>query len=98
MNDELKTEFRRAMWSLVIAAVIAISGGFLQSYVMQQKMNDQIKIITKEQTLIRTKVDLMQLQLERKVDRNTLDNCLNRIDVKLDNINNNLLKLKFIQP
>jgi hypothetical protein len=65
---------------------------------MQQSMNDQIKIITKEQTLIRTKVDLMQLQIERKVDRNTLDNCLNRIDVKLDNINNNLLKLKFIQP
>lgn len=94
MNDEIKKEWRRAFWSLVITAIIAVSGAFFQSYIMTKTLSDKVDILTKEQSIIRSKVDLIQLQIERKVDRNTLDNCLTNIDHKLDNIQNNIFKIQ----
>jgi len=91
MTEEIRRDWRRAIWSIVVAAVIAIGASYAQTYTIQRSMNEQMHIIAREQQLIRTKVDLMQIQLERKVDRETLDNCLERIDMKLDKISEHLI-------
>jgi CO dehydrogenase/acetyl-CoA synthase delta subunit len=94
MSEEIRREWRRAMWTIVTAAVIALAGSFVQTYVMQQSMSGQLDVMKQEQQVIRSKIDLMQVQLERKVDRGTLDNCLNRIDQKLDKIADNIFDIQ----
>lgn len=92
MSEEIRRDWRRAIWSIVVAAVIAIGASYAQTYTMQRSMNEQMRILVREQQVIRTKVDLMQIKMERKVDRETLDNYLQRIDEKLDRITEKLIK------
>ena len=94
MSEDIRKEWRRAMWTIVTAAVLALGGSFAQSVIMQQSMVEQLKILQKEQEIIRQKLDVIQIQLQNKVDRTTLDNFLNRIDDKLDKISDNIFKIK----
>lgn len=94
MSEEIRQEWRKAIWTIVIAAVMALGGSFVQTYVMQQSMHEQMKIMKEEQKIIRQKLDVIQVQIENKVDRSTLDNCLERIDDKLDRISENLFKIQ----
>ncbi len=94
MSEELRKEWRRAIWTLVTAAVLALVGTFVQSYTMQRSMSEQLNVLKQEQTVIRTKLDLIQIQIERKVDRSTLDNSLVRIDLKLEKIVDNIFKIQ----
>ena len=94
MGEEIKREWRRAIWSIVTVAVIALATSFVQSSMAQRSMGEQLKVLIEEQQVIRAKLDVMQIQLERKVDRNVLDNCLNRIDTKLDKIADNIFKIQ----
>lgn len=56
-------------------------------------MQETVKVIKKEQEIIRTKVDILQITIERKVDRKTLDECLTRIDNKLEKNTELLIKI-----
>ncbi len=94
MSEEIRQEWRKAIWTIVIAAVMALGGSFVQTYVMQQSMHEQMKIMQEEQKIIRQKLDVIQIQLQNKVDRSTLDNCLNRIDEKLERISDNIFKIQ----
>ena len=94
MSEEIRKEWRKAIWSIVIAAVLAIGGGAVQIYVVQRTISDQLQIMRKEQDLIRQKIDLIQIELQRKVNRNTLDDCLNGIDLKLDKISDNIFVIQ----
>jgi len=94
MSEEIRRDFQKAIWSIVVAAVLSIGGLFFQSYVLQRGMTEQIDILKYEQQIIRQKIDLMQIQLERKVDRNTLDNCLQGFNLKLDKIADNIFKIQ----
>lgn len=94
MSEDIRQEWRRAMWTIVTAAVLALGGSFVQTYVMQQSMSEQMKVMQEEQKMIRQKLDVIQIQIESKVDRSTLDHCLNRIDDKLDKISDNIFKIQ----
>lgn len=93
MADELKKELRRAIWTIVVAGVLGISGIFFQTLLAQSKMQQQIDVLSAEQQLIRTKVDLVMLQQQRKVDRETMDNTFKSVNDKLDKIADDILEI-----
>lgn len=94
MVAEFKKDFSKAIWTVVVAAVISLAATAMQGHVLQQSMVDQLSVMKEEQKVIRQKLDVIQVQLENKVDRSTLDNSLNRIDDKLDKIADNIFKLQ----
>jgi hypothetical protein len=91
MVEEIRKEWRKAMWTLVAAAVLAIASSYVQVVVSQNTMQKQIDILQSEQGLLRTKVDLLQVVIERKVDRDKMDDCLSDINHKLDGISVQLI-------
>ncbi len=76
MDNDMKNEWRKAVWTIVAAAVIALATSFAQTWSAQKSMSHQIEVLKEEQDLIRTKVDLLQIEMQHKVNRKTMDDCL----------------------
>lgn len=91
--DDVKKTWRNAFISIVATAVLSIILTAFSSYVALQTMQETMKVIKKEQEIIRSKVDMLQITIERKVDRKTLDECLTRIDNKLEKNTELLIKI-----
>lgn len=79
MTDMQNREWKRALWSVVAAAVIAIGANFWMNVQFQATVKEQNRVMELEINLLRSKIDHLGVQLERKVDRETLDNCLRDI-------------------
>lgn len=91
--DDVKKIWRNAFISIVATAVLSIIFTAFSAYVALETMRTTINIIKQEQQTIRTKVDLLQITLERKVDRKTLDDLLKQFDHKLDKNTELLIKI-----
>lgn len=91
--DDVKKTWRNAFISIVATAVLSIILTAFSSYVALETMRETVNIIKREQQIIRTKVDLLQITLERKVDRKTLDDLLKQVDHKLDKNTELLIKI-----
>lgn len=89
----VKSEVRRGIIILVTAAIIGLTGAFMQNIVFQASMQEQIEILRKEQDLIRTKLDLINIQLQRKVNRETMDNNFGDMTGRLERIEANILEI-----
>jgi len=88
MSEVLKNEWRKALWTLIAAGLLSIAGTIGANIVTTATLKERIKTIETEQGIIRNKVDLIQIQLEKKVPREKLDECLRDMDSKLDDIHN----------
>ena len=91
--DDVKKIWRNAFISIVATAVLSIIFTAFSAYVALETMRTTINVIKQEQQIIRTKVDLLQITLERKVDRKTLDDLLKQVDHKLDKNTELLIKI-----
>lgn len=91
--DDVKKTWRNAFISIVATAILSIVLTAFSAYVALETMRETINIIKQEQQIIRTKVDLLQITLERKVDRKTLDDLLKQFDHKLDKNTELLIKI-----
>ena len=93
MPDDMRTELRKAIWTIVTVGILGVSGVFVQTMVAQSVMQEQIDVIKQEQDVIRQKIDLLYIGLGRKVDRETMDDCLHEVNIKLDRISQNVLEI-----
>lgn len=93
MTDIMKSDWRKALWSVVVAGVIGIVGNFIQNISAQSQMNEQIKVMQNEVTLIRSKIDVIQIQMGNKVDRETLDNNIVIMNGKLDEMGTRIFEI-----
>lgn len=91
--DDVKKTWRNAFISIVATAILSIVLTAFSAYVALETMRETINILKQEQQIIRTKVDLLQITLERKVDRRTLDDLLKQFDHKLDKNTELLIKI-----
>jgi len=91
--DDIKKTWRNAFISIVATAILSIILTAFSAYVSLKTMRVTVNVIEKEQEIIRTKVDILQTTIERKVDRKTLDECLTRIDNKLEKNTELLIKI-----
>lgn len=79
MTEMQNREWKRALWSVVAAALIAIGANFWMNVQFQATVKEQNRVMELEINLLRSKIDHLGVQVERKVDRETLDNCLRDI-------------------
>ncbi len=86
MTDQFNSDWRKAMWTLVAAAILAIRGTISTNFITTLTLKERLKTLETEQRAIRNKVDLIQIQLEKKVPRDKLDMFMKDIDYKLDGI------------
>jgi hypothetical protein len=86
---ELSNEFKKAIWTLVVASFVALGANFWQNVSFQAKHRNQIEILRTETDILRLKVDVLDKQIERKVDRETLDNCLSSINNDINELRKN---------
>lgn len=91
--DDVKKTWLNAFISIVATAILSIVLTAFSAYVALQTMRETVNVMKKEQEIIRTKVDILQITIERKVDRKTLDECLTRIDNKLEKNTELLIKI-----
>ena len=91
--DDIKKTWRNAFISIVATAILSIVLTAFSAYVALETMRETVNVMKKEQEIIRTKVDILQITIERKVDRKTLDECLTRIDNKLEKNMELLIKI-----
>lgn len=91
--DDIKKTWRNAFISIVATAILSIILTAFSAYVTLETMRETVNVMKKEQEIIRTKVDILQVTIERKVDRKTLDECLTRIDNKLEKNTELLIKI-----
>lgn len=92
MTDMQNREWKRALWSVVVAAVLAIGASYFSNLQFQATVREQNRVMENEINLLRGKIDHMGMQLERKVDRETLDNCLRDISNNQENMKISLEK------
>ncbi len=92
MTDMQNREWKRALWSVVAAAVIAIGASFFSNLQFQATVREQNRVMETEINLLRGKIDHMGMQLERKVDRETLDQCLRDISNNQENMKTSMDK------
>jgi len=93
MTDTMKSEWRKALWTVVVAGIIAIVSNFIQNISAQSSMNEQLKVMQSEITLIRSKIDIIQIQMGNKVDRETLDNNIVIMNGKLDEMGTRIFEI-----
>jgi len=79
MSDQQNKEWKRALWSVVVAAILAIGANFWMNVQFQATVKEQNRVMEIEIKILRTKIDNLSIHIERKVDRETLDNCLSDI-------------------
>lgn len=91
--DDVKKTWRNAFISIVATAILSIVLTAFSAYVALQTMQETVNVIKKEQEIIRSKVDILQVTIERKVDRRTLDDLLKQFDHKLDKNTELLIKI-----
>lgn len=91
--DDVKKTWRNAFISIVATAILSIVLTAFSAYVALQTMQETVNVIKKEQEIIRSKVDILQVTIERKVDRKTLDDLLKQFDHKLDKNTELLIKI-----
>lgn len=91
--DDVKKIWRNAFISIVATAILSIVLTAFSAYVALQTMQETVNVIKKEQEIIRSKVDILQVTIERKVDRKTLDDLLKQFDHKLDKNTELLIKI-----
>jgi uncharacterized membrane protein YraQ (UPF0718 family) len=76
MTEIQNREWKRALWTVVAAALIAIGANFWMNVQFQATVKEQIRVMQHEQHITRIKVDQMSIDLQGKVDRTVLDECL----------------------
>lgn len=84
MNEAIKKDLHKAIFTIVVTAVIAITGSFIQVYVTQHSMNQQMQRMEREQEMIKAKIQIIEIEMETKIDAKTLDEKLYRIEDKID--------------
>lgn len=84
MSEDLRIEWRKALWTLVVAAILSIGGTIATNWITTATLKERIKTVETEQKALRDKVDLLQIQIQKMVPREKLDDCLNNMDSKLD--------------
>lgn len=93
MSDDIRKEWRRAIWTVVAACIIALGTNVAQTWAATRTLEVQLKVIEKEQGALRTKVDLLLVQMETKVDRKTLDHYMSEIKNDIREIKNHILEI-----
>lgn len=93
MSDDIRKEWRRAIWTIVAACIIALGTNVAQTWAATRTLEVQLKVLDKEQGALRTKVDLLLAQMEKKVDRETLDYCMSEIKSDIREIKNHILEI-----
>jgi len=93
MTDEIKKEFRGALWKIIGTGVFFLAVNFVQMFVSQKTMGEQLDVLRTEQQLIRAKVDLLQVQMERKVNRDKMDDCFDDVKKNIEIMNETVLSI-----
>lgn len=100
IQKRLWANVNKAIWVIVAAAVIAIATTAFRGYVTQQRMGDYIDVLDRRTTVLEADlkvtnaaIAVIQIQLGSKVDRITLDNCLDKVDKKVTETNRLLVEL-----
>jgi len=84
MTEMQNREWKRALWSVVVAALLAIGANFWMNVQFQATVKEQNRVMELEINLLRSKIDHLGIQVEHKVDRETLDNCLRDISQNVE--------------
>lgn len=104
MTDMQNREWKRALWSVAAAAVIAIGANFWMNVQFQATVKEQIRVMQNEQAITRSRVDQMSIDIQNKVDRTVLDDCLrdmkqditkmrSSMEANFDKVNNNIIEI-----
>lgn len=104
MTEMQNREWKRALWSVAAAALIAIGANFWMNVQFQATVKEQIRVMQHEQHITRMRVDQMSIDLQGKVDRTVLDECLRDMNSNIstmrssmennfDQVNKNILEI-----
>lgn len=78
MCEELNKEWKKAIWTIVAAAVIGIGSLFWASVTTQRVMLYRLDVIQAEQSMLRDKVDVLQIEVNTKVGSDTWEAFLSK--------------------
>lgn len=104
MTEMQNREWKRALWSVAATALIAIGANFWMNVQFQATVKEQIRVMQHEQHITRMRVDQMSIDMQGKVDRTVLDECLrdmnsninnmrSSMETNFDKVNNNILEI-----